>query len=471
MVNHNTNGTNGGQTVRLDAWVASKHPRLHPTRRMVLKAVAALCADGGWATSTDVRERTDLSQQLLNRHLRGLESDGYIRIEKPGPGLPLNVLPTKLGLRLLGHAQAPAPRQAQDMPAEPVPEAPEAPAVPAVPSDLSALARRLYQQLEDHLLDLDRRQIEQLLQRVLGGAAPAALAQPAPQAEPEPRPEPVVEAQPALRPEILVEQDAELEPTIEPQPPRLSPAEATLEEKLLLTARADYRNIIWWQRTRQLSEIWDRARRRHLGLLGTYFTSFRPRWEYPEWEDFNLARRQADARGASYGEWIKAQFDQAEKEGLADVLPRQLHGEKAIKAYQSDTGEGIRPQVDLSQPPYTVETFDLDDPAHVAYATAVLDQLQHLSKSVYGDDPLGPVNLLVESVLRGNLPMEALKLQPEYRTAVLVVLQREHPEFLLGCQQNTPKPATPSQPRPQQSQGYANNGPVLQTTVKPPLII
>ncbi|MCF8066932.1 MAG: helix-turn-helix domain-containing protein, partial [Desulfarculaceae bacterium] len=95
MVNFSKNGTNGGgEPVRLDAWVASKHPRLHPTRRMVLKVVASLCREGQWATSSEVRESTDLSQQLLNRHLRGLESDGMIHIVKPGPGLPLNVRPT-----------------------------------------------------------------------------------------------------------------------------------------------------------------------------------------------------------------------------------------------------------------------------------------------------------------------------------------------------------------------------------------
>ena len=114
MVNFSKNGTNGGgEPVRLDAWVASKHPRLHPTRRMVLKVVASLCRDGQWATSSEVRESTDLSQQLLNRHLRGLESDGMIRIVKPGPGLPLNVRPTSTGLRLLGQAES---RQVQEEP-------------------------------------------------------------------------------------------------------------------------------------------------------------------------------------------------------------------------------------------------------------------------------------------------------------------------------------------------------------------
>ncbi|MCF8034786.1 MAG: helix-turn-helix domain-containing protein [Desulfarculaceae bacterium] len=453
--------------------MAAKHPRLHPTRRMVLKAVAALCADGVWATSSDIRERTDLSQQLLNRHLRGLESEGLIRIEKPGPGLPLNVITTPLGLRLLGHAEAP-----RDIRPEPEVE-PEAPAqAPEPDSELSALAKRLYQQLEDHLLDLDRRQIEQLLRRALGKAAMATAAAPAaPQiVEEEPevdfglQPEPEAEAPPVV--EAVVESEPELEPPAQPRPPQLTPAEATLEEKLLLTARADYRNIIWWQRTRDLSEIWDRARRRQLGLLNTYFTSFRPRWEYSEWEDFNLARRQADARGASYGDWIEAQFEKATQEGRNDVQPSELHGDKAIKAYLGSDSCVMEGQpMDLSQPPYdSLDAFDLDDPAHVAYATALLDQLKHLSKSVYGSDPLGPVNLLVEAVLRGNLPMEALALQPEYRTAVLVVLQREHPDFL--ALQNAPGQPQARQAQPQGRQAASSAGSdVQQTSVKPPLII
>ncbi|MBU4604509.1 MAG: helix-turn-helix domain-containing protein, partial [Proteobacteria bacterium] len=171
MVNFSKNGTNGGgEPVRLDAWVASKHPRLHPTRRMVLKVVASLCRDGEWATSSEVRESTDLSQQLLNRHLRGLESDGMLRIVKPGSGLPLNVRPTSMGLRLLGQAES---RQVSEEPSWEEPQdqyqpqdEPEA-QTPAASDGVSALARRLYQQLEKHLLDLDRRQTEELLARTL----------------------------------------------------------------------------------------------------------------------------------------------------------------------------------------------------------------------------------------------------------------------------------------------------------------
>jgi DNA-binding transcriptional ArsR family regulator len=454
MVQRSPNGTNGGQTVRLDDWVAAKHPRLHPTRRKVLKTVASLCANGEWATSSDVREHTDLSQQLLNRHLRGLEAEGLIRIEKPGPGLPLNVLPTPLGLRLLGQYESPRARPSEDQAApEPRPE-PE-----ATPSGLGALASRLYQRLEGHLLDLDQRQTEELLRSTLGELAAPAKAEPAvlPEDDLDFGLEPKAEPQ--------AEEAFELEPASEPQPPQLSPAEATLEEKLLLTARAEYRNIIWWQRTRDLSEIWDRTRRRQLGLLNTYFTSFRPRWEYPEWEDFNLARRQADARGADYGDWVKAQFDLAEQQGRLDVAPRELHGEKAIKAYLESRPAQAQPQVDLSQPPYTVDSFDLNDPTHVAYAEALLDQMNQLSQRVYGDDPVGVVNLLVEAVWRGNLPLEALKLRPEYRTAVLAVLQREHPEFLTVTGRQ-------AQPRGQyQSSQYSAGEVPVQTSLKPPLII
>lgn len=434
MVNFSKNGTNGGgEPVRLDAWVASKHPRLHPTRRMVLKVVASLCREGQWATSSEVRERSDMSQQLLNRHLRGLESDGLILIEKPGPGLPLSAKPTATGLRLLGQAES-RPAQEETSWEEPLEEfqpAPEAQS-PAESDGVGALARRLYRQLEKHLLDLDRRQTEDLLRQTLlelGISAQAAAPAPAP----APVQAPVDEldfglAQAPVEP--AVEAVVEAEFPAQPEPPQLSPAEATLEEKLLLTARAEYRNIIWWQRTRDLSDIWDRARRRQLGLLTTYFTSFRPRWEYPEWEDFNLARRQADARGADYGDWVRAQYDLAQGNNGGELAPRQLHGEKAIRTYQESRPGQEHSRPTLGAPPYGLENFDIDDPTHVAYAENLLDQLDQLSQRVYGEDPVGPVNLLVEAVWRGNLPLAALRLRPEYRTAVLAVLQREHPEFL-----------------------------------------
>ncbi|MBU2517887.1 MAG: helix-turn-helix domain-containing protein [Proteobacteria bacterium] len=464
MVNFSKNGSNGGgEPVRLDAWVASKHPRLHPTRRMVLKAVASLCRDGEWATSSEVREHADMSQQLLNRHLRGLESDGLIRIVKPGPGLPLNVRPTSTGLRLLGQAQSrPAPEEPSWE------ESQEQPQPQAEPDSVGALARRLYQQLEKHLLDLDRGQTVELLSRTLRdlGVSPQALAQAA-----SPAPEPVDDLDFGLAQEQVAEPQPEPveepEPLAQAQPPQLSPAEATLEEKLLLTARAEYRNIIWWQRTRDLSEIWDRARRRHLGLLTTYFTSFRPRWEDPGWEDFNLARRQADARGADYGEWVKAQYDLAQEGDRDDVAPRQLHGEKAIRAHQQSrpAQEQASPTL-VGEPPYGLETFDINDPAHVAYAENLLDQLAHLAQRVYGDDPVGPVNLLVEAVWRGNLPLAALQLRPEYRTAVLAVLQREHPEFLPPVRQQT------AQPQGQQSAKASTTcATPVQTGMRTPLII
>ena len=479
MVNFSKNGTNGGgEPVRLDAWVASKHPRLHPTRRMVLKVVASLCRDGQWATSSEVRESTDLSQQLLNRHLRGLESDGMIRIVKPGPGLPLNVRPTSTGLRLLGQAES---RQVQEEPSWEEPQEQAQPQAepqiqaPAESDGVGALARRLYQQLEKHLLDLDRRQTEDLLRQTLRelGVTPQAPAQAAAPA-PQPVQAPVDDLDFGLTQEPVAEPQAEIEPELEtepefpaqPQPPQLSQAEATLEQKLLLTARAEYRNIIWWQRTRDLSDTWDRARRRHLGLLTTYFTSFRPRWEYPEWEDFNLARRQADARGADYGDWVQAQYERVQSQGNQDLVPRQLHGEKAIRAYQGSRPAHQQASPTLGAPPFGLDSFDLNDPSHVAYAETLLDQLDHLAQRVYGDDPVGPVNLLVEAVWRGNLPLSALRLRPEYRTAVMAVLQREHPDFLPSPRSQ----AAQDQGRQNAKDNQSCNAP-LQTSLRTPLII
>jgi len=384
-----------------------------------------------------------------------------------------------MGLRLLGQAES---RQVSEEPSWEEPQdqyqpqdEPEA-QTPVASDGVSALARRLYQQLEKHLLDLDRRQTEELLARTLRdlGVTPPAPAQ---DAAPAPRPvqEPVDDLDFGLAQEPVAEPKAEIEPELEvepeapaqPQPPRLNPVEATLEEKLLLTARAEYRNIIWWQRTRDLSDIWERARRRHQGLLTTYFTSFRPRWEYPEWEDFNLARRQADARGADYGDWVQAQYERAQSLGHQDLAPRQLHGEKAIRAYQESRPAHQQASPALGAPPFSLDSFDLDDPSHVAYAEALLDQLDHLAQRVYGDDPVGPVNLLVEAVWRGNLPLSALRLRPEYRTAVMAVLQREHPEFLPSPQSQ----AAQEQCKKQNAKDVRDSNTPVQTSLRTPLII
>lgn len=479
MVANKFNDDNNGQgPVRLDAWVASKQPHLHPTRRKVLQAVADLCAGGLWTNSRDVRQATGLSQQLMNRHLRGLENDGLLRLENPGPGLPLNSLPTPMGLRILGQP---------DITAQPEPiQAPEL--EPELPGDaVSELARRLYQQLEDHLLDLDRSQTEQLLRRVLSEAPALPTVQPEPQAQPAPQMEAPAPPQPQApapaQPNILAQLEAELEgelladvvltdegleepapaPVPVQQPPGLSQAEITLEERLLDTLGKDYRGRRWFERTREFSEIWDRSRRRHLGLLGTFFSNFRPRWDYPEWDDFNLGRRQADARGASYDDWIRAQFERAVDQGGADIMPEQLHGEEAIRAYQATLPAGQQQPQDLGPPPFTAHTFDISDPAHVTYAEAMLDQLTELAASVYGEDPQGPISLAVEAVRRGNLPLAALDLRPEWKARVLAVLAHSQ----VPAQAPMPAPAYGMPQAPQAAPVIPSNEPGS----RPPLII
>lgn len=335
-------------------------------------------------------------------------SRGPVRLENPGPGLPLNALPTPTGLRVLGQKEGPAAPEARQA-------VPQAEPAPAGGDPVDELAHRLYQRLEDHLLDLDRAQTERLLRRVLSEVAAAPPAQPQPQ-----------EAAP--QPDLLAQLEAELDsepalaPPPAPEPPPLSPAEVTLEERLRSTALKDYRDRRWFERTREFSEIWDRARRRRLGLLGTYFSSFKPRWECPEWAEFNLGRRQADARGANYDQWIRAQFQRLQEQGREDVLPGDLHGEEAIRAYQASLPAEAQQVPELGPPPFTAQSFDINNPEHVTYAEAMLDQLADLAASVYGDDPQGPVALAVEAVKRGNLPVAALELRPEWKPRVLAAL-------------------------------------------------
>ncbi len=486
------NNDNG--PVRLDAWVAAKQPHLHPTRRKVLQAVADLCAGGLWTNSRDVRQVTGLSQQLMNRHLRGLENDGLVRLENPGPGLPLNALPTPMGLRILGQTDltaSPAPSQAPT-------------AEPELPTDaVGELARQLYRRLEDHLLDLDRSQTEQLLRRVLADASAPLPAQPEPQpappapaqaavpppATPVAPPEPQMQA-PAAPPapapaesNILAQLEAELEgqlltdeveeeldltPQTVQEPPPLSQAEITLEERLLETLRKEYRGRRWFERTREFSEIWDRARRRHLGLLGTFFSNFRPRWDYPEWEDFNLGRRQADARGASYDDWIKAQFDRVISAGGDDVMPEELNGDDAIRAYQSGLSTDQQQPQELGPPPFTVQTFDINDTAHVTYAESMLDQLSDLAASVYGEDPQGPISLAVEAVKRGNLPVAALDLRPEWKPRVLAILAQSQVPLQAPAYG---APQAPQAPQVQQAPQAPAATPMPKPGGRPPLII
>ena len=381
--------------VALDVWVAANHPRLHPTRRKVLEAVCRLTSGGEPTSSSQVRREVNISQQLLNRHLRALEKQGLVSLTNQGPGLPLQVMATAAGQRLV--TWSPPPRH-EEPPAQAGP-----PAVPAPPAPATAPAPP-----EE-------------------AAAPAtAPAPPEEAAAPATAPAPPEEA--AAPDEEQPPEPAAEEPESDiwerkPVPPPLSPAEEALEQRLAATVHPDYQHLPWYQRTREFSNEWDQQRRRRLGVLTTYFSSFTPRWERPDWYHFNQGRRQADARGARYQDWIAAQFQRLAPDGNGEVWPKDLHGKEAAQAYENSrnpqAGGGKRR---LGPPPYTVDSFSLSNPEHVAYAEQLLEEMAELGENIYGDPDEGAVRLLVQAICSQKFPPAALDLAPRWKQKVLAEL-------------------------------------------------
>lgn len=415
------NSNNKGQTnrpnpVNLEGWLAANQPRLHPTKRKVLQVLAGLCADAQWVSSSEIREAAGLSQQLLNRHLRGLQSQGLVQVSPMGPGLPLNVRPTATGLRALG-LRGPGRSSA----AQPEPQKADSP--PEQKGQLGNAGQRLYQALSPYLKNLDEDGFASLIKNRAAELSQSHLASQGPASE-------TSEAQfsqtaPSEKAEtILAETPEETGPwaafPAAQEPPRLGPAEAALEQRLEQTANPDYRGIAWHKRTKMLSSEWNQARRRRLGYLNTYFNDFGPRWERPDWTDFQTARRQADSRGARYEDWVAAQFDRLSPEGKSDVPPQALHGQEAMDAYLSTvTGSESEKVQRLGAPPYSTHTFDLNEPQHVTYAEQVLEEIGELARRVFGDDPDGPIRLVQQALKSDNLPMAALDLRPQWKEKLL----------------------------------------------------
>lgn len=455
-----------GEPVRLDAWVAASQPQLGPARRRVLLAVAELSKNGEWVSSSEVKAISGGQRQPVNRHLRALELDGLVTLQFQSKGMPLYVKATPAGLRAVGlrgplRTPEPVPSPAAVPPAAaPTPEASPAEAIaPAAPGRLERFVSSFYQALQPHLVGLSytdfRRLLVANLTAALGRGArpdsPTPYAQPpAPAAsdpgqafktaiqqtiqdalgrQPAPAgPQTVVVSQAsagysqAPRPESLPLR-FRAETT---EPPVLNTAETALEERLAQSCNSEHRQAAWWQRSKDFSDVWDRVRRWRLGSLSTTFTSFGPRWQHPDWDAFNRARRQADARGARYLDWIEAQFDRLNNR----VAPADLHGDEAVAAWQNrmrQTGGAVQGGGELPPPPYTPESFNIHNPEHAAYAEEVMEQICSLAQRVFGDDSDGPVRLLSQAVQSGNLPLAALELRPQWRDSVVAALRPQGP--------------------------------------------
>lgn len=451
------------QPVAMAAWVAASQPELGPVRRGVLQAVAEMSQDGGWVPSNQIKERFGTQRQSVNRHLRSLESSGLLLLESRGKGLPLYVRITSAGQRALnlrGPLAVPAPETAPS-PAQSAPLA-QAASLASAPQDdqpapqapphggdgrLERLTQSLYDALSNNLEGVGYLEFGRILRRCLvqslrgtpQESTPARTAAPVPQdteTTPEPAaataaPEPLAPAQatPAAPPAVsasLPIRAAFMARPVPDGPPVLNPAEASLEQRLLISCHGDYRDQLWWERTKDFSTLWDQTNRWRRGSLGTSFTSFGPRWHHPDWRDFNQARRQADAHGASYADWIQAQFDRLEDA----VAPADLQGEEAAAAWRARVS-GQQPTHGsdrLGEPPYTQESFNVFNPDHAAYAESLLLQIASLAQRVYGDDPDGVVRLLSQAVAGGNLPVGALDLRPQLKPRVLAALGPRYSE-------------------------------------------
>jgi DNA-binding transcriptional ArsR family regulator len=333
-------------------------PELHPTRRKVLDGVAELCRDEFWTTSSRVRKKVGISQQLLNRHLRALESDGLVALENPGPGRPLNARATSAGLQALGISET-LPAEEPDPPSGQSPDqsaGQEAPSASAEPRPVIRITKRIYLFLErlyvaltPFMKDMDRGDF-------YGAAGPAMNLRPvkvalyqalAPsmvgvgQAEFEEIVTRLANTQPysvAIQPPPSQQPVQPAAPVQGQEPFELSIIEKALEERLQGSMNSAYQGMPWHQRSRLMSDEWDRARRRRLGLFRTMFSSFDPRWQRMDWADFNQARRQADYCGAYYAEWVAAQFEELSPDGQEEVMPNELHGKRALTAYEEYRG-------------------------------------------------------------------------------------------------------------------------------------
>ncbi len=210
------------------------------------------------------------------------------------------------------------------------------------------------------------------------------------------------------------------------EPPPLNPAEAALEQSLSQTANPSYRALEWWRRTKYFCACWDQTRRRQ-GFLDSYFRDFGPRWRHPEWPHFNLARRQADARGALYEDWLAALADHQASQGPDQPLPPQeLHGPQAITAWEERARACPEEHKigGLCAQPYTLDNFNPRDPSHAAYAQALLQDITNLAGRVFNGQPEGVARLLAQAVDQGQLPLAALDLRPDLRARVVAALNQ-----------------------------------------------
>lgn len=192
----------------------------------------------------------------------------------------------------------------------------------------------------------------------------------------------------------------------DPPPPPLTPAQQELEDRLSNRVHPDYRHLPWLERTKEMCRQWDRLRRSRLGVLGTYFPIFQPRWQHPEWPHFNLARQEADALGARYDDWLAVQLDRLLGSDHGRHSPADLHGRVAVEAFKHRHRPAAQPP-GPARPFQRPQDYDPDNPAHRRYAEALLGELMELGSYICQGREQAE-ELVTEAVCRAVVPLQAL---------------------------------------------------------------
>ncbi|WP_156360658.1 MarR family transcriptional regulator [Dethiosulfatarculus sandiegensis] len=405
----------------LKARLSAALSEMPPARRKVLLALASMTEKGNWTTTTNIRRKTELPQQLLTRQLKGLAEQGYIEFIKIGPGRPLKAKITIKGLKAVGRAKPKRKYIIDDADQmEPDGEAPEKPVTASVEEDSltkpeanqiemtpsSSLAEKLYLRLAPHLTGLSLGKFKKLLEEVVENLDVSTQG---------PGQNDLALLSESTDPQVAsVLKKAQVKSIL--MPPELNTEERQLEARLLSRAHPENREIPWFKRTEAFCFAWEQARKHKLGLLAPYFNSFAPKWESPDWSSFNRARRQADIHGADYADWIKVQFDRVSPKGLNKVDPEDLYGDPAVKAFSSFLeSQKSAPKPSLGEPPFTSRTFNLEDPEHRSYVEAFFQEVERVSQDLFGDSEKGLQMLVLQAVEQGRLPMAALDLRPGWK--------------------------------------------------------
>ncbi len=404
--------------VSIDDWVAANQPRLGETRERVLCYAVETAKNHGVISSRKLREDLEISQQLMNRHLRGLEADGLLRLEKRGPGRPLRITPTALGLRVAQRLEAKTAARQADEPIHQQSNDPTAPPASILEARglLGAFLGTLMAHLDGQTKGVTPAQLSRAVRQALSDFLPIEREQTVVVPQPQivyapPPPPPVPEPRQFQTPEPVSSQQSGAY-----APPRLTPDESYEEGRLESTCNSAYRGKPWYERTKVFSDLWDRQRRSRTGSLSTFFIGFGPRWEHPNWPDFNKARQTADSCGAEYGKWLTDQMDRMARMGQTDFSPHLLANKVICQAPAQEQGQAAPAVGDA---PYTVDTYDPENDAHVLYAMQVVNGLISTASLIFGEDPDGPVRMITEAIAHKQLPRRALDLVPEIKQKLM----------------------------------------------------